>query len=174
MRCKRCEDLTLDKLSELAIREIEKNAPHNFRDRYVVGRAANGIFPQESYYLHQPSYSQLQKSAENGCEICQVFYSQCEERPTDVSSPDGSTWPTLGCLFRDNEARGIATDVRIAIDSHNFTWRNNEMLDMTVLDNFMVQIGRHQDLLHHPSLEFALTVPRGSSTIVQPFRKNSC
>jgi hypothetical protein len=162
MRCNYCENLTLDKLLELARLEIEKNTPHHFRDRYSRGWGSE-IFPQDSYYSHHSSYSQLHTSSEDGCEICQIFYSQFEGRPTDVSAPDGSAWPTLGHLFRDNEAKGIPTDIRVAIDSHNFTWRNNEQLDITVLDCFMVQVGRHQDLLHHPALEFALTVPRGSS-----------
>jgi hypothetical protein len=163
MLCHYCEGLTVAKLFAIAKKEIEKYAPRHWRCRHEDSdMRENVIFPQDNLYPHQPSYSLLQESADVGCGICKVIYDHCEKDWTHLLDPDGSKWPSTGDMFRHYEANGIPTDIKIAIDSHNLSWKNNEELDITVLDTFMAQVGHHQNFLNKPSLRLDLTVPRGS------------
>ncbi|RYO90416.1 hypothetical protein DL763_005336 [Monosporascus cannonballus] len=69
-RCEYCAKLTVSRLVELA----------------EEGYAEQTVFPHSSYYQHHGSFSELERSAGNGCDLCRLIVDCFRGAPFDPSS----------------------------------------------------------------------------------------
>ncbi|KAK0649935.1 heterokaryon incompatibility protein-domain-containing protein [Cercophora newfieldiana] len=129
-RCQLCANLTITHLIELAQKEFKAR-----------------IFPKEAYYKHHKSFDDLERSAEAGCDLCQLIYECFSGTPQDDGA--GFMWPTKW-KGRDLDVEESmcaavkeldASDVKIAVDSSH-AWTNDRFEDVRVFDMLIVQVGR--------------------------------
>lgn len=133
MRCKFCQELSIDLLVELA--EVEFGAM---------------VVPHKAYYSHQPSIAALDSSAEQGCDLCQLIV-QALGSTTDNDhfefelegfdrSQDSTVLET---------ARGLAdfydTTIRISINTMHVAWES-PVLDVKMLEILLVQVGPPKEI----------------------------
>lgn len=128
MRCKFCQELSIERLVELA--EAEFGAM---------------VVPHNAYYSHQPSIAALDASAEQGCDLCQLIV-QALELTTDnahfefeLEGFDRSQDSTVLAT-----ARGLAdfydTAIRISINTMHVAWES-PLSDVKMLEVLLVQVG---------------------------------
>lgn len=155
MLCKFCDGLSISGLIELA--EIEFSGDD---------------FPREAYYQHHASYADLVESANNGCELCELFHRGFTEMVVE-----GGYWDeyTLHDAVQGIDSAGLSTDLKICISTLQVY--ASEGLDRVMLfDTILVQAGKPQPYgeeiemdsspdwsISDPltSLSLELTVPRG-------------
>lgn len=124
MYCKLCSQLTIERLVDLADKEL----------------AYHWAFPSQHFYRHQPCFSALRISAISGCELCKIFYDGILE--------------TMGTadLVDEMEAEGQSTQVKCALraahlenpscESH---FRRPLLFDILMLHVGLPQVGLAYD-----------------------------
>lgn len=159
--CKFCDGLSISLLIELT--EVEFHA---------------GDFPQQAYYQHQPSYANLIRSAKDGCRLCELILHGFQE----VISPR-SLSPIWEGETRDRavsqiESQGESSDIKICINADHL-FSNGNLDQVELFDVLMVQAGTPERTATSedsdsednaiPPLRLALSVPRGSSSLIRVF-----
>ncbi|KAJ4327851.1 hypothetical protein N0V84_001661 [Fusarium piperis] len=128
MRCKFCQELSIERLVELA--EAEFGAM---------------VVPHNAYYNHQPSIAALDASAKGGCDLCQLIV-QALGSTTD----NGHFEFELEGFDRSQDStvletgRGLAdfydTAIRISINTMHVAWES-PLSDVRMLEILLVQVG---------------------------------
>lgn len=128
-RCQYCTGLSISGLVRLAQEEF-------------LGHE----FPHQAFYQHQPSFNDLEKAAEHGCDLCQLILECFKGSPTNQDPP--YVWPDewLGsqCSI-DTSMYAVAkelpdSNVRICINSDN-VYGSDAIEKVSVFDTVLVQIG---------------------------------
>jgi hypothetical protein len=152
MFCKFCESLSIESLVSLA--EVE---------------FSSSCFPIVSNFHHYGSYDELVDSANSGCELCLLIYTQFKEIKMVAYPWEGQTWEeALTELKSRNQAEDTA--IRLSINTSHLPSCSG-LDEVKNFDRILVQIGPPQDSGEDPDDEAAfwyletmaltLTVPRG-------------
>ncbi|KAJ3526819.1 hypothetical protein NM208_g11007 [Fusarium decemcellulare] len=131
MRCKYCQELSIERLVELA--ETEFGAM---------------VVPRNAYYSHQSSIAALDASAEQGCDLCQLIVQALD------STTDNANWAEeLEGYDRSQDstvlatARGLLdfydTSIRISINTMHVIWES-PLSDVKMMEVILVQVGPPQ------------------------------
>ena len=156
MLCTLCRDLSISKLIELA--EVEFSGCE---------------FPAHAYYQHHSSYSELEKSAQAGCEFCLLICDGFKYIPISQGNPWAGR--TRHSAIREIEGDGETSGIRIAINAEHVygSWGIDRV---RLFDTLMVQpgagaaergFGDEDGELDHwwiDPLLFTLSVGRGMSS----------
>lgn len=153
MLCKFCDGLSIRLLIDLT--EVEFDALE---------------FPQQAYYQHQPSYTNLVRSAQNGCSLCDLIYRGFQEE-----IPGSLSWEWEGKTREEAvaqiESQGETCDIKICINAdHLYTHWTLDQVEL--FDVLMVQAGTPASVPTEecsednsiPPLRLSLSVPPGSLT----------
>ncbi len=165
-RCHYCSGLTIRTLIEPAKKE--------FSDRE---RALS--FPEVGYYPHHQSFDDLENSARQGCDFCDLILKSSRTLPgPDISGTYPDVWHCwerldsaaikYDSIYSAAEARNA--DVRIALAcSFEYMYSKTAMEEVAILDTLHVQFGDRigsEDQLGHflggsLNFELCITVERG-------------
>ncbi|KAM0426544.1 hypothetical protein ACHAPT_008236 [Fusarium lateritium] len=128
MRCKFCQELSIERLIELA--EAEFGAM---------------VVPHNAYYSHQPSIAALDASAEQGCDLCQLIVQALGSTTYnghfdfELEGFDRSLDSTVL-----ETARGLAdfydTAIRISLNTMHVVWES-PLSDVKMFELLLVQVG---------------------------------
>lgn len=127
-RCQFCTNLSIRLLVNLAKREF-----------------SGSDFPRHAYYQHHPSLLDLEKSGDNGCDLCQLVIECLKATPADDSL---AGWqPDLispVCKLEDSlyaAAMPLPTsDVKVCIAS-SAVYLGRPIEEVSVFDALMIQVG---------------------------------
>lgn len=154
-RCQPCARLTISHLVQLAKREF-----------------GGHFFPENAFYRHHGSFDALERSADDGCDFCQLIIDCFKGSP----KPRNLTWPEVwegpGCDIEESmyaAAKNLeVSDVKICINAdHVFFQQPLESVE--VFDLLLVQVGPREDAVRDedasfdgfPVLKLAFSAPRG-------------
>lgn len=160
-RCQYCEGLSIASLVRLARIEF-------------LGYQS---FPREAFYEHHATFSDLETSAENGCDLCGLVLKCFQGAPAEDADDRPFSWPEEWISQNDHDldasmyavAKGLQdSSVRFAI-SADHVYSGATIEDVTGFDTLLIQVGpRDEDpeadmywLL--PPLALTLTVSRSTS-----------
>ncbi|RTE84999.1 hypothetical protein BHE90_000389 [Fusarium euwallaceae] len=128
MRCKFCQELSIEHLVELTKTEFGAM-----------------VVPHNAYYKHQPSIAALDASAEQGCDLCQLIVQALGATidnahfEFELEGFDRSQDSTVLTT-----ARGLAefydTTIRISINTMHVAWES-PLSDVKMLEMLLVQVG---------------------------------
>lgn len=155
-RCAHCNNLTIEGLIELAKIEL----------------ADTVRVPKRAYYQHHKSVTDLENSANAGCDLCSLIV-RCLKGNEVTDSLAADKWVGTDCDLEESlfaaAKRLPYSDVKICIASGEVSYEDT--LDSThVLDTILVQVGPLVDLDRDPNeepdwefpvLQFKLTTLRG-------------
>ncbi|RYP40070.1 hypothetical protein DL766_000094 [Monosporascus sp. MC13-8B] len=173
-RCEYCAKLTVSRLVELAEEEY----------------ADQTDFPQRAYYQHHSSFSELERSAENGCDLCRLIIDCFTGAPSN--SPDFPfLWPKTWvgpehCDIAESvyaAAKELpVSDVKLALHAE-YQYRPFTLDKVRMFDTIMVQIGPVEkpqpeeydkdfdyDDRAFPCLHLRLRAPRGKAVRVGKYQ----
>ena len=142
MRCRYCEELTLNRLFEL-----RKDRHGSFRgslDGFEIGVS--------NYYRHQPSYSALIDSANAGCDFCAALV-------PEFLRPDREhiNFNREGYIAA-RVADGIETEIQICLACSEIP---NDKEAAPCFDLLCVRAGSPPPFPEFPSINLKLSAPRG-------------
>lgn len=168
-RCRFCASLTISHLL-------------NFAQQEYSGR----VFPSSAYYKHHQDFSDLEQSAEDGCDLCRFILDCFKGAP---KGDEWYMWPTTW-NHADNDLAGSmyaavkeldVSDVKISIDSsHIFSTRG--LGDVKVFDTLVIQVARSTDEPEDdddeeerwenrfPELRLVFSVPKGMLSNGPPYQ----
>ncbi|KAJ4375897.1 hypothetical protein N0V83_001175 [Neocucurbitaria cava] len=164
-RCALCNNLTIEGLIELARIEL-----------------ADSVWvPKRAYYQHHNSVTDLENSANAGCDLCSLLVS-CLKGNEDTDSLAANKWIGIDCDLEESlfaaAKRLPYSDVKICIASGEASY--GDTLDsIHVLDTILVQVGPLVDLDRDPDLEpdwefpalqFKLTTLRENPSFIDSIR----
>ncbi|OIW32526.1 HET-domain-containing protein [Coniochaeta ligniaria NRRL 30616] len=167
-RCKFCAGLSISHLVELAEKEfVSRN------------------FPKEAYYRHHESFSDLERSASGGCDLCQLIldcFKGAEHEYTWPREWKGSDSDLDTSMYAAAKALDVS-DVKISIEADQ-CFSGDKIEHVRVFDTLVVQVGideeSHRDpegdaeyddsLQALPALLLTLRVPRDKVTLVRGFQ----
>lgn len=157
--CKCCEGISIPSLVRLARTEFEEYQS----------------FPQEAFYEHHATFSDLETSAVEGCVLCDLVLECFKGAPVE-DDIRGPSWPEewISEVDRDLDASmyGVAkslpdSTVRVAISADHI-YANASIKDVTEFDTLLFQVGPPDEdpeadmyWLLHP-LALTLTISRGT------------
>ncbi|RYP09897.1 hypothetical protein DL764_001031 [Monosporascus ibericus] len=168
-RCEYCAKLTVSRLVELAEEEYVEQTE----------------FPQRAYYQHHSSFSELDRSAGNGCDLCRLIIDCFRGAPVGFVVEDPwefpLTWPETWvgperCDIAESmyaAAKQLpVSDVKLALRADH---QPNELDTVRMFDTILVKVGPERkpdpeefdsDFDYHemtfPCLQLRLRVPRGT------------
>ncbi|KAM7210750.1 HET domain containing protein [Rhypophila decipiens] len=126
LRCQFCAGISISHLIDLTTKEFDR------------------VFPSTTYYRHHASFEDLEQSASNGCEICQLILDAFKATPWDEAlwvgtrQGRGSTNIDLSMYAR---AKGLqVSDVKISISSSEL-WADQGLEAVRIWDTLMVLVG---------------------------------
>lgn len=127
MFCTFCNGLSISSLIQLAESEF-----------------SGDDFPQEAYYRHHTTYTDLIESAKNGCELCKVIH-----RAFTETVVEGGYWDeyTLYDAVQGIESEGLSTDLKISISTKQ-AWGSEGLDRVKLFDTILVQAGKSQTYSH--------------------------
>ncbi|TLD33671.1 hypothetical protein PspLS_01655 [Pyricularia sp. CBS 133598] len=168
-RCSQCVRLSVESLVELA--RIEFGAHR---------------FPQESYYQHHASFHDLERSASDGCDFCELILesfhrSICKDDEPPLLWPDKwdseqpQSRPTSSnTMYAVAKSLGVS-DIKLCINATHLYHRQT-FKEAQVFDEIMVQVGpvdvESGDEVEWtmPQLRLTLECPKGQSMFIEDFR----
>lgn len=163
-QCQYCANLSVSLLVDLAEKEFESY-----------------IFPQRASYRHHCSFENLEKSAENGCDFCQLVLECFKCTPADDDLPQDwpSEWIGPECAT-ERSMYGIAkslpiSDVKICIASDSVPY-GEPLEKVRVFDAIMVQVGPRAEndeddwTWGMPPLVLTLSTPREKAAYIGQYR----
>lgn len=154
-RCQYCANLNVDLLVGLAQKE--------FRGR---------VFPKSAFYKHHSCFHDLEQSADDGCELCQLIIN-CFRGVEEEGYFWPRTWKGQACDVNASmyaAAKQLAiSDVKVAIDAAT-CYTSDEIEYVNVFDTLMIQVGISEDAPLDPDAEdsgfptlcLTLSLPRGT------------
>lgn len=126
-RCKFCAGLSISHLVELAEKEF-------------VARK----FPKKAFYRHHESFSDLEQSADGGCDLCRLILDCFRGTETDLSNLSRAEWRGSACdlvtsMYAAAKALGVS-DVKICVEADQCV--SGAKIDhVRVFDTLKVQFG---------------------------------
>ncbi|KAF4638005.1 hypothetical protein G7Y89_g91 [Cudoniella acicularis] len=132
MLCQFCEGLTIQTLFEIAQKQINTITDnHQFYN-----------FPLDVYYKHQPSYSSLLRSAQNGCELCGFIQQEFKNFPIRRKRKvEGSAWiADIEAEVFEKQEDDLPTDIRICLTS-SYCFDHSNPKELSMFDTLLVQAG---------------------------------
>ena len=125
-RCHYCAALSVSQLAELAEKEFESH-----------------FFPQHAYYEHHHSNADLEQSAEDGCDFCDLILDCLKTTPDEPHASSGKNSARV-CEISDSIysfAKQLErSDVRLCIISDH-VYLNDPIPKVKVFDTLLIQIG---------------------------------
>ncbi|KAK4201373.1 heterokaryon incompatibility protein-domain-containing protein [Triangularia verruculosa] len=182
-RCQPCTKLSIPHLFDLAKQHIR------FRE-----------FPVSTYYKHHDSISNLEKSAANGCDLCELIIKAFKSCPAERGEKERETWYANGCKIEGSifsAARNLEhSEIRMALDSSYAYAFTDDGLELTsggtgvsdrspILDILSVQVGAPRPMEYNsntsdderqdyeyelPVVPFRLVVPRDRPVVLENIR----
>ncbi|KAH0443062.1 heterokaryon incompatibility protein [Colletotrichum camelliae] len=168
-RCIYCTKLSIEALVELAKISFEAQR-----------------FPQDAYYQHHDSFSALEQSAYNGCDLCQVILQCFQQTPCEAEQP--LEWPqewneTTNASLDGyphtmySVAKGLdVSDVKLCINTSHL-YDAQGLRDVQVFDETIVQVGtlhietvENYGIWSFPQLVLRLSTPKDEAVHVERFR----
>ncbi|RYP80892.1 hypothetical protein DL770_006050 [Monosporascus sp. CRB-9-2] len=170
-RCEYCAKLTVSRLVELAEEEYAEQTD----------------FPQRAYYQHHSSFSELDRSAGNGCDLCRLIIDCFRGAPEGRSLLWPKTWvgpercDIAESMYAAAEQLPVS-DVKLALHS-NAEYRPFKLDKVRMFDTIMVQIGPVEkpspeeydsdfdyDEIEFPCLHLRLRAPRDKAVRVGKYQ----
>ncbi|RYP31929.1 hypothetical protein DL767_005470 [Monosporascus sp. MG133] len=171
-RCEYCAKLTVSRLVELAEEEYVEQTE----------------FPQRAYYQHHSSFNELDRSAENGCDLCRLIIDCFRGAPVDAEDP-WLTWPETWvgperCDIAESmyaAAKQLpVSDVKLALRADH---QPNELDTVRMFDMILVKVGPEREpdpeefdsdfdyhVMTFPCLQLRLRVPRDKAVRVGKYQ----
>ncbi|CAO2655121.1 Nn.00g101850.m01.CDS01 [Neocucurbitaria sp. VM-36] len=146
MRCKFCANLSISHLVSLVKAEST-----------VKVKAVEGYFPQHTFYQHHGSIKDVQTSADEGCDLCDLLV-ECLKGYADPSHIYAQTW--IGPSCEPNESllaaatRSPSSDIKIRLLPRGSTHLDS-LKGAQTLDTLYVQIG--PSIAHQPDNELEVS-----------------
>lgn len=126
-RCHFCKNLSISHLVELAQKEFEATE-----------------FPKHAFYQHHESFSDLEASADGGCDFCQMILECFKGTPCRDHSGWPDEWHGRACDIGNSIYSRVKnfpiSDVRIAINSDHYRKPDN-VGEIDLFDIIMVKVG---------------------------------
>jgi hypothetical protein len=132
-------------------------------------------FPKDAYYRHHESFSDLEISAGQGCDLCQLILASFKGTPGQGNE---LTWPTgwIGTSLEAEPSNSMyseammleRSDVKISLGSSHI-YLLQSLTDVRMFDILLVQVGTNEDTMNEeyetvgfPTLQLTLTVMQGA------------
>ncbi|VBB79502.1 Putative protein of unknown function [Podospora comata] len=161
-RCPLCTELSIQHLFELTKQEVD------FHD-----------FPSSAYYKHHKSFNDLEQSAINGCDLCQLIIHAFKQNPVEEDQYFGLSSQDETMSMYEKAKSLEQSDVKIALTS-TYPYRDNSS-PLTIVDTLAVQVGGFMNVdygdddviqLHYeiPVMPLRLVVPPDQPTTLKNVR----
>ncbi|ROT39006.1 HET-domain-containing protein [Sodiomyces alkalinus F11] len=167
-RCQPCSELTISHLVHLTERDFNGH-----------------VFPEEGFYRHHDSFDALERSANDGCDFCQLIIDCFKGSPNihnTIRWPERWEGQGPSCNMETSmyaaAKRLKNSDVKISINAnHVFSWTSLEAVE--VFDLLLVQVGPREETprdeetgreVGFPTLTLSFSVPRDPAVFVDKFR----
>jgi hypothetical protein len=142
-------------------------------------------FPREAYYKHHESFKDLERSANDGCDLCELILGCFKGSDHDAMWP--RTWNPPGQGDINNSMYAVAkdldvSDVKIAIDSDQ-CYMSDKIDKVSAFDTLLIQVGAGDEIASSdedeeaddnfplPLLRLTLSTPRGMSRLHVTYRE---
>ncbi|KAF4820045.1 hypothetical protein CGCSCA5_v004055 [Colletotrichum siamense] len=143
-------------------------------------------FPRDAYYQHHDSFSALEQSAHDGCDLCQVILQCFQQTPCEAEQP--LEWPQEWNETSEASSDGYPqtmysvakgldiSDVKLCINTSHL-YDSQGLRDVKVFDEIIVQVGtlhietdENYGVWSFPQLVLRLSTPKDQAVYVETFR----